>query len=158
MSNLTNQFVCLMCVVLFVSSPYTGGRVSSAAGDTASAQFPRSVRRSLEPTSWVDFMAGLTQGFDIDDGSTGSTWQFGSGVQYQVALEKTVTGFVHSGLVDSITAYTWSFSELASSANALDDATSAAPRRKGRRSFMAAPLSCPSRRSSACRRLRRRTK
>jgi hypothetical protein len=38
-----------------------------------------------------------------------------------VALEKTAMGFVQSALVDAITAYTFSFNELASNAIALDD-------------------------------------
>jgi len=59
---------------------------------TLDAQIIRRPARSAEPPAWVGLGIGLTQGFDVADGSTGSTWNFGSSVQYRASLEKRVQG------------------------------------------------------------------
>src|SRR5207248_5460817 len=59
------------------------------AASSLAAQFPRG-RPSAEPGTWADFGIGISQGFDIDDGSTNSSWQFGTGTQYVVALDRTM--------------------------------------------------------------------
>lgn len=51
-----------------------------------------------EPAAWVSFSAALMQGWSVRDGTTNSTWSFGSGTQYGASLEKTISGGTTLGL------------------------------------------------------------
>jgi hypothetical protein len=64
--------------------------VSVLYAATANAQLGRFPRRSAEPRVWGGFTVGLTQPFTVSDGTTGSTWDFGSAIQYRATLEKTL--------------------------------------------------------------------
>ena len=56
---------------------------------TASAQSRRRYG-SAGPTAWASFWAGFVQPTTINDGATGSTWQFGTAAQLGVSLEKNI--------------------------------------------------------------------
>ena len=56
----------------------------------AQAQWP-APRRSPEPGSWTQLSVGLLSLGQVDDGSTGSNWDFGSGsTLYRATLEKSI--------------------------------------------------------------------
>lgn len=44
------------------------------------------------PAAWASGGIGLTQGWSVTDGGTGSRWDFGSATQYEAALEKSLGG------------------------------------------------------------------
>lgn len=67
-------------------------------GGTAGAQIIRPGMRFSEPSAWVSLGAGLQNGFDVHDGTTGSTWQFGDATQYVASIEKTLTSGVTFGV------------------------------------------------------------
>lgn len=45
---------------------------------------------SAGPTAWASFWAGFVQPTTVQDGTTGSTWQFGTAPQLGVSLEKNI--------------------------------------------------------------------
>jgi hypothetical protein len=63
-----------------------GLAASAAIAGSAGAQI---IRRPVAARvqNWVGASVGITQGFTILDGSTGSTWDFGSGLDYAVRVE-----------------------------------------------------------------------
>jgi hypothetical protein len=67
------------------------------AGD-AGAQIIRPGMRFGEPAAWVSLGVALQNGFDVHDGSTGSTWQFGDATQFVASIEKPVTSGVTFGV------------------------------------------------------------
>src|SRR5947208_3309692 len=62
-----------------------------SAAPTLWAQFPRA-RIVSGPRTWADFSVGISQAFSIEDGATASSWQFGTGTQYAVSLDKSMEG------------------------------------------------------------------
>jgi len=44
------------------------------------------------PAVWVSGGAGMTQGWTVTDGTTGSLWEFGSATQYAASIEKNYSG------------------------------------------------------------------
>lgn len=65
----------------------------------ADGQVRRRVPRVPEPSAWVSLSAGLFNGNDVSDGSTGSTWDFGraSTPQFRLALERSISGTASIG-------------------------------------------------------------
>jgi len=61
----------------------------AALPSSASAQARRR-SGSSGPSAWASFWAGFAQPITIDDGATGSTWQFGTAPQLGVSLEKNI--------------------------------------------------------------------
>lgn len=55
--------------------------------------------RSQEPGAWASFGVASVQGFTVTDGSTGSLWQFANATQYELALEKALSGGASIGLM-----------------------------------------------------------
>lgn len=53
----------------------------------AAAQILPVPRRGEAPVAWTSLSAGFYDVGDVDDGSTGSAWRFGSAVQYRGSLE-----------------------------------------------------------------------
>jgi hypothetical protein len=51
-----------------------------------------------DPQIWVSGGAGLQQGYDVVDGSTGVRWEFSDATQYGAAIEKTITGGTSFGV------------------------------------------------------------
>lgn len=73
--------------------------VPSLFAASADAQIAR--RPSMwytEPAAWLSFGAALSQGWTVHDGSTSSTWEFGSGTQYGASLEKALGGGTTIGI------------------------------------------------------------
>ena len=65
----------------------------------ADAQIIRGGRfGARDPQVWVSGGAGLQQGFDVVDGSTGARWEFSDATQYGAAIEKTITGGTSFGV------------------------------------------------------------
>jgi hypothetical protein len=64
----------------------------------AGAQIIRPGMRFQEPTAWASLGAGLQNTFSVRDGTSGSVWEFGDGIQYVAALEKTVSSGVTFGV------------------------------------------------------------
>jgi hypothetical protein len=65
----------------------------------ADAQIIRGGRfGARDPQIWVSGGAGLQQGFDVVDGSTGARWEFSDATQYGAAIEKTITGGTSFGV------------------------------------------------------------
>jgi hypothetical protein len=64
----------------------------------AGAQIIRPGMRFGEPNAWVSLGAGLQNGFDVHDGTTGSVWQFGDATQYVASIEKPMTAGVTLGV------------------------------------------------------------
>jgi hypothetical protein len=64
----------------------------------AGAQIIRPGMRFREPTAWASLGAGFQNTFSVRDGTTGSVWSFGDGIQYVAALEKTVSGGISFGV------------------------------------------------------------
>lgn len=56
---------------------------------TATASDAQIIRRPVarRNPNWAGLSIGITQGFGIRDGSTGSTWDFGSGLEYAARFE-----------------------------------------------------------------------
>ena len=67
------------------------------AGD-AGAQIIRPGMRFGEPSAWVSLGAGLQNGFDVNDGTTGSLWRFSDATQYVASIEKRMTTGVTFGV------------------------------------------------------------
>jgi hypothetical protein len=67
------------------------------AGD-AGAQIIRPGMRFGEPSAWVSLGAGLQNGFDVNDGTTGSVWRFSDATQYVASIEKRMTTGVTFGV------------------------------------------------------------
>jgi hypothetical protein len=64
----------------------------------AGAQIIRPGMRFGEPNAWVSLGAGLQNGFDVHDGTTGSVWQFSDATQYVASIEKRMTTGVTFGV------------------------------------------------------------
>jgi hypothetical protein len=76
----------------------------AAASLVAGAAEAQIIRRPVAPRiqNWVGASVGITQGFMILDGSTGSEWDFGSGLDYAVRVEHpTSSGQLAVGLQGS---------------------------------------------------------
>ena len=53
------------------------------------AQVIRIPARSSQPSSWIAFGVGFHELNPVTDGGTGTTWYFGSGLQYRASIEQT---------------------------------------------------------------------
>jgi hypothetical protein len=62
------------------------------ATSAADAQIIRRPVRSQGPTQWVGFTAGLVQPALLHDGTTSSTWDFGSATEFRLSYEKVLEG------------------------------------------------------------------
>jgi hypothetical protein len=65
---------------------------------SADAQIIRRGERLQEPTAWASLGVGLQNTFSVADGTTGTVWDFGDGIQYVAALEKAVSSGVMVGV------------------------------------------------------------
>ena len=74
------------------------GLVLLAVAASADAQIIRGGLRFQEPAAWASLGVGLQNAFSVVDGSSGSVWEFGDGIQYVAALEKTVSGGIMVGV------------------------------------------------------------
>lgn len=63
--------------------------VSAAVASTARGQVIRPPVQT-QPNAWTSFSIGFAQPFTVNDGNTGTTWQFGDAMQYRVSLEKPI--------------------------------------------------------------------
>ena len=61
-----------------------------AAASSGAQIIPRPAARHVP--NWLGASVGITQGFTILDGSTASTWDFGSGLDYAVRIEHPTSG------------------------------------------------------------------
>jgi hypothetical protein len=73
--------------------------------------------RFQEPAAWVSLGAELLQPFTVNDGSTGSVWQFGNATQYTASLEKTLSGGTSFGLLGATARVPLSYSGIDADAN-----------------------------------------
>lgn len=64
------------------------------------AQIARRAPRTAEPSVWLGLGAGIFNGNGINDGRTGSRWDFGQGTswQYRASLEKAIQNQTAVGL------------------------------------------------------------
>ncbi len=69
-----------------------------ASSAEAGAQIIRPRFQINEPKAFASLGAALQQSWSVHDGATASWWDFGSGVAYVAALEKSVTSGVSVGL------------------------------------------------------------
>lgn len=69
---------------------------AAVASRPAAAQRRRSY--SSGPSAWASFWLGLQQPFTVDDGSTGSTWEFGAAPRFDVSLEKSIQSQASIGI------------------------------------------------------------
>ena len=58
----------------------------------AGAQIIRPGMHFGEPNAWVSLGVALATTFDVVDGATGGTWQFGDATQYSASIEKPIAG------------------------------------------------------------------
>lgn len=58
------------------------------AASSLDAQVIRVPQRSAQPTSWFAFGVGYHDMNSVNDGGTGTVWQFGTGLQYRASLEQ----------------------------------------------------------------------
>jgi hypothetical protein len=65
---------------------------------SADAQIIRGGLRLQEPAAWASLGVGLQSSFAVVDGTTGSGWEFGDGLQYVAGLEKTVSSGIMVGV------------------------------------------------------------
>jgi opacity protein-like surface antigen len=75
----------------------------AATVPTADAQIGRAPRggqvgRGTTPQGWAGGSLALTSGFGIDDGTTNSTWAFGSSTPLRLTLEKGITSSIGIGI------------------------------------------------------------
>lgn len=75
--------------------------VALLAAVPAGAQIIR-LPRATEPAAWASFGIGLLQAQTVVDGSTGSSWEFGSGLQWRASLEKSSGNGVSYGLTGTL--------------------------------------------------------
>lgn len=65
--------------------------LAAAFAVPADAQIIRIPRRTNEPVLWASASAGLLQPNTVNDGTTQSGWDFGSGVQFRATLERGIS-------------------------------------------------------------------
>lgn len=70
---------------------------TAIGGSTLDAQIVRRPEVRRVP-NWGGASVGLTQGYGIRDGSTGSTWAFGSGLEYAARFEHPTRSGIAVGL------------------------------------------------------------
>jgi hypothetical protein len=72
--------------------------------------------------NWIGASIGITQGFGVLDGSTGATWDFGSGLDYAVRIERpTGSGGLAVGLQASFARLPLTYSSSTFSGDAKAD-------------------------------------
>lgn len=104
-----------------VALGFTAAFVLFAAG--AEAQIVRRPVARRIP-NWAGVSVGITQGFTILDGSTGSTWDFGSGLEYAARFEHpTGSGAFAVGLQGSFAHLPLAYSSSTFSGDAKADVT-----------------------------------
>ena len=65
---------------------------------SAHAQIVRSRFPTQEPPAWVSGGASFQQGWTVNDGTTGSTWNFGNAIPWQASLERSINGGTTIGI------------------------------------------------------------
>src|SRR3954469_17337915 len=50
------------------------------------------------PSTWLSASGGIANGFTVRDGTTGSTWEFGSGYPLGFAIERAVSPSIFAGI------------------------------------------------------------
>ena len=98
--------------------------VSAASLLVAAAAQAQIIPRPAErhAPNWLAAGIGITQGFGIVDGSTGSTWNFGSGLDYAVRLEHPISsGEFAIGLQASFARLPLTYSSATSTGDARGD-------------------------------------
>ena len=58
--------------------------------------------RATEPAAWFSFGVGVLRAQTVADGSTSSTWEFGTGVQWRASLEKSSGNGMSYGLTGTL--------------------------------------------------------
>jgi hypothetical protein len=97
--------------------------VSLVLATQSSAQIIRRPVARRTP-NWVGVSVGITQGFTVLDGSTGSTWDFGSGLEYAARIEHpTGSGQLAVGLQASFARLPIGYSSSTFSGDAKADVT-----------------------------------
>ena len=65
------------------------------------------------PSVWVTAGAGFQDSWAVNDGTTGSQWQFGTSTQYAASLEKSVSNGVNFGVRGTTASVPMTYSGLA---------------------------------------------
>lgn len=69
-----------------------------AASTSAGAQIGRTRMRFGQPTAFASLGVGFQQSFSVNDGVTGSRWDFGDATQYVASLEKAFSNGASFGV------------------------------------------------------------
>jgi hypothetical protein len=90
----------------------------AVAGTVSRGQIVRRPAVVSRPVNWAGVSLGITQGYTIDDGTTGASWSFGSGIEYAGRIEHPTSSGISLGVQASYANMPLSYSGPACSCNA----------------------------------------